>query len=169
MRIERASLARHRDLDRSELRELVAGIAAQPETWQGLVRHGTPERHFEELWRDDHVDVWVITWANGNDTGFHDHDVSSGAVAVVEGELVEERLVVGGPPRELRHRAGDTFDFDASHVHRMRQDSDAPAVSIHAYSPPLWRLGTYTVEPDGTLRRQSISYAEELRPVGAAA
>ena len=60
---------------------------------------------------------------------------------------------------------GETFDFDASHVHRMRQDSDSPAVSIHAYSPPLWRLGTYTVEPDGTLRRESVSYAEELRPV----
>ena len=157
---------RDHDLDRTELRELVSGIAAQPETWQGLVRHGTPERAFEELWRDDHVDVWVITWTNGNDTGFHDHDVSRGAVAVVEGEITEERLVVGGPPRSLHHGAGDTFDFDASHVHRMRQDSDAPAVSIHAYSPPLWRLGAYTVEPDGTLRRESVSYAEELRPVG---
>jgi predicted metal-dependent enzyme (double-stranded beta helix superfamily) len=160
---------RHSDLDRSELRELVSDIAAHPESWQGLVRHGTPERHFEELWRDDHVDVWVITWTNGNDTGFHDHDVSCGAVAVVEGEITEERLVVGGAPRRLHHAAGEAFDFDASHVHRMRQESDAPAVSIHAYSPPLWRLGTYTVESDGTLRRQSISYAEELRPVGAAA
>ena len=169
MSIDATPLARHRDLDRSELRELVAWIAAQPETWRGLVRYGTPERHFEELWRDDHVDVWVITWTNGNDTGFHDHDVSRGAVAVVEGEITEERLVVGGPPRRLRHAAGEAFDFDASHVHRMRQDSDAPTVSIHAYSPPLWRLGAYAVGPDGTLRRQSISYAEELRPVGAAA
>ena len=154
----------NRDLDRGELRELVAGIAAQPEKWQGLVRHGTPERHFEQLWRDDHVDVWVITWTNGNDTGFHDHDVSRGAVAVVEGEVTEERLTMGGPPRRLPHPAGDTFDFDASHVHRMRQDSAAPAVSIHAYSPPLWRMGTYTTGADGTLRRQSVSYAEELRP-----
>ena len=156
-------------LDRAELRALVARIAAEPESWRALVRHGTPERHFEQLWRDDHVDVWVISWASGNDTGFHDHDVSRGAVAVVEGELVEERLVVGGPARVLRHRAGETFDFDASHVHRMHQDAATPAVSIHAYSPPLWRMGSYVVEPDGTLRRQSISYAEELRPVEAAA
>jgi predicted metal-dependent enzyme (double-stranded beta helix superfamily) len=157
----------NRDLDRHELRELVAGIAAQPEKWRGLVRHGTPERHFEQLWRDDHVDVWVITWTNGNDTGFHDHDVSRGAVAVVEGEVTEERMTLGGPPRRLPHAAGETFDFDASHVHRMCQDSDAPAVSIHAYSPPLWRMGTYTTGADGTLRRQSVSYAEELRPAEA--
>ena len=159
----------NRDLDCGELRDLVARIAADPQRWQGLVRHGTPERHFEQLWRDDHVDVWVITWTNGNDTGFHDHDVSRGAVAVVEGEVTEERLVVGGPPRRLHHAAGETFEFDASHVHRMCLDADGPAVSIHAYSPPLWRMGAYTVASDGTLRRESVSYAEELRPVDAAA
>jgi hypothetical protein len=153
------------DLDRDELRELASTIAADPRQWRALVRHGNAERTFAQLWRDQHVDVWVISWTSGSDTGFHDHDLSRGAVAVVEGEVIEERLVVGGPPRELRHRAGDVFDFDASHVHRMRQDLAAPAVSIHAYSPPLWRMGAYAIGPDGTLRRESISYAEELRPV----
>ena len=157
------------DLDRGELRELVARIAANPERWRALVRRGGTERHFEQLWRDDHVDVWVISWATGNDTGFHDHDVSRGAVAVLDGEVVEERLAVGGEPRRIRHRAGDVFDFDASHVHRMRQDADTPAVTIHAYSPPLWRMGAYGVARDGTLHRRSVSYAEELRPVELAA
>ena len=156
------------DRDRTELRELVAQIAADPQQWRSLVRHDTGERHFEQLWRDDHVDVWVISWGSGDDTGFHDHDVSSGAVAVVEGELIEERLVLVGAPLRLRHRAGEVFDFDSAHVHRMLQDSDTPAVSIHAYSPPLWRMGSYAVNTDGTLRRQSISYAEELRPAESA-
>ena len=160
---------RFTDLTTSELRDLVTSIAANPDQWRPLVCRDTPDRHFAELWCDEHVGVWVISWASGNDTGFHDHDVSRGAVAVVEGELVEERLVVGGPPRVRRHRAGDVFDFAASHVHRMRDESVTPAVSIHAYSPPLWRMGTYAVDPDGTLRRTSISYAEELRPSEAAA
>ena len=153
------------DLDRAELRDLVEAIAADPAAWRGLVRTHGDDRHFEQLWRDEHIDVWVISWMNGNDTGFHDHDLSRGAVAVVEGEIVEERLGIGGTARMMRYRAGRSFDFDASHVHRMLQDSDTPAVSIHAYSPPLWRMGTYTVEADGMLRRESISYAEELRPV----
>jgi hypothetical protein len=157
------------DLDRTELRALVAQIAADPAQWRHLVRHTTAERTFEQFRRDQHVDIWVISWTSGSDTGFHDHDLSRGAVAVVDGEVIEERLVLGGPPRELLHRAGDVFDFDASHVHRMRQVRDLPAVSIHAYSPPLWRMGTYVVASDGTLRRQSISYAEELRPVETAA
>jgi predicted metal-dependent enzyme (double-stranded beta helix superfamily) len=158
-----------RDLDVGELRDLVGRIAADPGQWRPLVRSDTPERHFEQLWRDDHVDIWVITWASGNDTGFHDHDVSRGAVAVVQGEIIEERLVVGGAPRQLRHCAGETFDFDASHVHRMRHEAATLAVSIHAYSPPLWRMGAYEVAADGTLRRRSISSAEELRPVESAA
>jgi hypothetical protein len=157
-----------RDLDRSELRQLVTEIAADRHRWDLLVRFDTPERHFEQLWRDSHVDVWVISWVNGNDTGFHDHDLSRGAVAVVEGEVTEERFVLNGPPRLLRHRAGETFDFDASHVHRMRQDSAEHAVTIHAYSPPLWRMGTYTSSADGELRRESISYMEELRSADAA-
>jgi predicted metal-dependent enzyme (double-stranded beta helix superfamily) len=157
------------DLDLAELHALVAGIAADPEQWRPLVRRDTPDRHFEELHSDDHVGIWVISWASGNDTGFHDHDVSCGAVAVVEGEVVEERLVVGGAPREIHHRAGEAFAFEAWHVHRMRHDAAQSAVSIHAYSPPLSRMGAYAVEPDGTLQRRSISYAEELRPLGTAA
>jgi cysteine dioxygenase type I len=161
--------AAHRDLDGRELCELVATIAADPARWRPLVRADTAARHFEQLWLDDHVGVWVITWATGNDTGFHDHDLSHGAVAVVQGEIVEERLVVGGPPLRLVRRAGESFDFDASHVHRMRKDDAALAVSIHAYSPPLSRMGAYEVDSDGALRRRSISSAEELRPVQTAA
>jgi hypothetical protein len=154
------------DLSLSELRTLVGRIAAQPAAWCPLVDLDVEHRHFAQLWRDDHVDVWVISWMNGHDTGYHDHDLSRGAVAIVEGELVEERLVIGAAPRRRHYHAGESFDFDASHVHRMHQAGGGPAVSIHAYSPPLWRMGAYAIEPDGALRRTSISYAEELRPAG---
>ena len=30
---------------------------------------------------------------------------------------------------------------------------------------PPWRLGQYTVDPEGALHRLSVSYADELRPV----
>ena len=88
-----------------------------------------------------------------HDTGYHDHDSSCGAVAVVEGEVVEEQLAIGGTPKRTIHRKGETFSFDPSHVHRMHNETPRLAVSIHAYSPPLTRLGAYVIEADGTLRR----------------
>jgi len=60
--------------------------------------------------------------------------------------------------------AGGSFTFGPSHIHRVTCASPY-AVSIHAYSPPLWRLGQYTVAHDGALHRMSVSYADELRPL----
>ena len=40
-------------------------------------------------------------------------------------------------------------------------------MTVHAYSPPLWRMGAYEVLDSGVLRRWSLSYAEQLRPIGA--
>jgi hypothetical protein len=99
------------------------------------------------------------------DTVFHDHDLSGGAVAVVKGEVAEDRLALGGPRVTRTFSEGDAFHFSAADIHRVRHTGDRPAVTIHAYSPPLWRMGAYEVLPSGELRRHSLSYAEELRPV----
>jgi hypothetical protein len=155
-----------RDLTPEELALLVEDLAARREEWNDLVRYEADKRWYECLHRDAHVDVWLISWIEEQDTGWHDHDVSSGAVAVVEGALVEERLVLGGPPHRRELPAGEGTRFDPSHVHRLRlADGTVQAISVHAYSPPLWRLGVYRVDEEGVLRRESVSYAEELRPV----
>lgn len=152
------------DLDHEELRHLVSAIAARPDLWRRFVAFSDEERHYVSLHRDAHIDVWVLCWTPQNDTGWHDHDVSSGAVAVVEGELVERNL---GVLRESASRvvaAGTAFGFGSEYIHRLTGRS-RHAVSIHAYSPPLWRMGQYAVDGDGILRRTSVSYADELRPV----
>ena len=97
----------------------------------------------------------------GHDTGFHDHDESHGALAVVRGSLVEERLVLSGSIRR-RLRRGDSLAFPASHVHRVHGIGETPAVSIHAYSPPLRRLGVYSVSDDGAPRRETVPASHEL-------
>ena len=84
-------LATGRDLDCEALRRLVAAIADRPELWAPLVTLDPTRRRFEQLRRDGHVDVWVISWMSGHDTGFHDHDVSRGAVAVVALSVIVER------------------------------------------------------------------------------
>ena len=119
--------------------------------------------------RNDDVAAWLICWMDEQDTGFHDHDVSSGAVAVISGSVREDRLVVGSSPSTRVVPAGGAFSFDASDIHRVQHVGAEPAVTLHAYSPPLWRMGTYEVQPGGRLLRHSVSYAEELRPLNFAA
>jgi predicted metal-dependent enzyme (double-stranded beta helix superfamily) len=100
-----------------------------------------------------------------HDTGFHDHGMSSGAVAVAAGRLREERLAIGATPRAQVYTPGDSFDFGPSDIHRMTHAGGGPAISIHAYSPPLQGMGAYVIEPDGVLRRAPIPYTQELRPL----
>jgi hypothetical protein len=89
---------------------------------------------------------------------------SSGAVAVARGRLVEHNLAIGVESVETEVTAGAVYGFGPDHIHRLT-GRDAGSVSVHAYSPPLWRMGQYSVRADGVLRRVSVSYADELRPI----
>jgi predicted metal-dependent enzyme (double-stranded beta helix superfamily) len=154
-----------RDLTGEELLALVQALAQEPGLWQHLAQPDPDQRTYAQILRDEHVALWVICWCDEQDTGFHDHDFSGGAVAVVAGALREERLVLGGGTTSLTYAAGEAFAFSAADIHRVRHAGEEPAISLHAYSPPLWRMGAYEVAPTGELRRHSLSYAEELRPL----
>ena len=152
-----------RDLTPAELAELAGGLAAQPHLWEDQVAYSDDERVFASLHRDSNVDIWLLCWTPVNDTGWHDHDVSSGAVAVARGTLVEHNLTVGTDSIETAVTAGDVYSFGPDHIHRLT-GLDQSNVTVHAYSPPLWRMGQYSAK-DGVLRRVSVSYADELRPL----
>jgi predicted metal-dependent enzyme (double-stranded beta helix superfamily) len=152
-------------MNASELRELVTRLAAEPAAWRHLVRHDANRRTYEQVMLNPDVGVWLICWMDDHDTGFHDHDVSSGAVAVVQGLLREERMRVGNEPASRIYSPGEVFDFRSSDIHRMSHAGGGPAISLHAYSPPLNRMGAYAVDEMGMLTRSSIPYSEELRPV----
>jgi predicted metal-dependent enzyme (double-stranded beta helix superfamily) len=157
----------HQHRGPAELRELARTLRADRSLWEPLVHHSPDQRHYELLRHDEIVMAWVISWMNDQDTGFHDHDISNGAVAVARGKIREERLRVGAPPISRVYSAGDLLDFQGSDIHRVAHEGSVPAVTIHVYSPPLSRMGAYLVEPGGTLRRESLSHAEELRPLAA--
>jgi hypothetical protein len=153
-----------RDLDQAELLELAGSIAAEPAGLQQHIAFSDDQRHYVSLHRDTHVDVWLLCWTPQNDTGWHDHDISSGAVAVMQGTLTEHNLAIGTPSIETEIHAGSAYSFGPDHIHRLT-GRDPGSVSVHAYSPPLWRMGQYTLGASGQLRRKSVSYADELRPL----
>src|SRR3954453_12202019 len=104
------------DLDQAQLAQLVAGLAARPQDWQDLVVHRADARTYVELHRDEHVAVWLICWMNDHDTGYHDHDLSAGAVGVAAGAVREERLVIGGAAAERVAAAGEAFSFGPADI-----------------------------------------------------
>jgi predicted metal-dependent enzyme (double-stranded beta helix superfamily) len=152
-------------LSRPELRHLVAELADDAERWRALVRHDPAQRIFACVLDEPAVEAWLICWMPGHDTGFHDHDVSSGAVTVVVGEVREERMRLGGGVGSALYGSGATFDFSEHDIHRVTHAGSAPAVTLHAYSPRLRRLGAYAVARDGALLRRPLAYGEELRPL----
>ena len=156
---------RARDLSGEELERFAQELATRPELWIELVSHDASRRTYQELISDEHLTAWLICWMDDHDTGFHDHDLSCGAVAVLGGRVREERLRIDGPPSNQVFRAGESFHFTQSDIHRVRHAGTGPAVTLHVYSPPLQRMGAYVVGEDGVLRRHSLSHAQELRPL----
>jgi mannose-6-phosphate isomerase-like protein (cupin superfamily) len=146
-----------------ELEAFAKALANSPERWRHLVRHCDDARVYEQIWDDGEVNAWVICWSEDQDTGFHDHDESAAAIAVISGQVREDRLCLGGPPRGRTVGQDTTFTVPREAIHRVLHSGTGPAITIHAYSPPLTRTGAYRVGADGELERLPQSSQEELR------
>lgn len=154
-------------LTATELKRFVAELAAMPELWQHLVRHRSDARVYEQIWDERAVNAWLICWSEDQDTGFHDHDDSAAAILVIEGRVREERLRVNATPDARAIGPGSTFFVPPTAIHRVLHTGTVPAVTIHAYSPPLTRTGAYRIGPGGELERAAQSYELELRAAPA--
>ena len=100
---------------------------------------------------------------DGQRTGYHDHDRSSGAVCVCEGMLYEDWFrVTGGSAsgRPCTRRAGLRLRR-RRHPRRPPPGAESPPPRRSTYSPALWRMGHYEPGPRG-MRRTGITYADEL-------
>lgn len=151
------------------LKRFTEELVASSHLWRQLVRHDDDARVYELIWEDEAVNAWVICWAEDQDTGYHDHDASAAAIAVIDGEVREDRLRLDGSPCSRVVRAGETFTVPPASIHRVLHSGTAPSVTIHAYSPPLTRTGAYRVGPEGELLRDLLTIEEELRAQEAVA
>jgi quercetin dioxygenase-like cupin family protein len=154
------------DLAPGAIAELLRNLAAHP----GLAAHTPPRpavgaRSWTCLHRDAHIDVWVIAWTAGADTGWHDHDSSCGAFHVLAGTVAQDRPRWSGTHAREEVPAGEGRSFGPDHVHRMV--SAGPAMTVHAYSPPLVRMGQYRLDSTGAMERRAVSYEEGLRPLAS--
>jgi predicted metal-dependent enzyme (double-stranded beta helix superfamily) len=128
------------------LRRLVLDLAASPQRWLHLVEYDPARRWYQRLLREEDREVWLLSWLPGQRTGFHDHGRSAGAFTVVQGCL-RERTAPGGRPEAVGATLlpGSVRSFGPRYVHDVGNESAAPAVSVHAYSPPLTTMDRFDV------------------------
>jgi rhodanese-related sulfurtransferase/mannose-6-phosphate isomerase-like protein (cupin superfamily) len=143
----------------------VVSVFASSDAWIDWVRLSTERRWYQRLYQGPDYDIWVISWLPGQSTGFHDHGESSGAFAVATGILEEHRP---GEQTLVIH-PGKWRAFGPDYAHDVRNASHGPAVSIHAYSPPLSEMNEYELDESGLIRRErSSERTESLRQQGGA-
>ena len=146
----------------ADLEQLVGRIARRPDLWQPLVVIDRDRRRYELLYEDDRVDIWVLSWMQGQRTGFHDHDRSDVALVCAQGELDEGSLAIDAEAETVRMTPGVSRIGPAGYIHAVAHRAGEPAVSIHAYSPPLVSVGQYRRQQDGRLKREPEHGRKEL-------
>jgi rhodanese-related sulfurtransferase len=139
-----------------DLANIVSGFALS-DGWMEKVRLRVEQRWYERLYLGPDYDIWVISWLPGQSTGFHDHGASSGAFVVATGILEEHRP---GERTRVIH-PGNSRAFGSDYAHDVRNVSVAPAISIHAYSPPLSDMNEYELDGSRLVPRERASETAE--------
>ena len=120
---------------------LARSIAADRAQWAPLVQYDTASRWYHRLRKVPQAlgsaragetplgyEVWLLSWVPGQGSGLHNHDLSSGVLTVLDGQLTEHTR---RGARALE--AGAQRVFAPGYVHEVVNDSLEPAVSLHVY------------------------------------
>ena len=129
---------------------IVRSIAAAPGQWGHLVRFSAGDRRYCRLDEAASYEVWLLSRLPGQQTGFHDHGEACGAFAVAEGELLESTARAGQTAIASRVIKAGIGARSAPPTCTMSATTAAwPAVSVHAYSPPLSLMRRYEMTASG--------------------
>jgi hypothetical protein len=148
-------------LTTDKLAALVREVVDNPAAWQPHLRFATGERWWLRLHGDETVDVWLLTWVQDTGTDLHDHGDSAGAFTVVTGVLDEVRPdpLDGSLLTTTRLHGGEVRTIKRGIVHDVRSPFREPAVSIHAYSPPLREMTFYGHDENGAWPTRTVPTA----------
>lgn len=120
--------------------------------WRDYVAVCEDYRDYRLVFENDYIDIWVLSWLPGQETGFHDHDISEVGLCVAEGAIREHHMHVHQPDTSHVIEPGQAQEGPFGYIHRVEHWAGDPAVSVHSYSPPLAWVGQYR-EVDGQMLR----------------
>jgi DMSO/TMAO reductase YedYZ molybdopterin-dependent catalytic subunit len=144
------SLERRADL--AELTKHLRQLELDTDDVAGYLRFGEPtyQRILVRAGRWYHL--WVMCWKNGQRSPIHDHAGSSCGVRVLRGTATVTDFVfaANGHVKAVGSRdypAGSVLGNADDDLHQLSnlQAGSADLVTLHVYSPPLLRMGTYSL------------------------
>jgi hypothetical protein len=153
-----------RRLTIKELESVVLAIASRPELFDDLVVDDETNRWWLQLFKTDNFEVRILGWEVEQRSDWHDHGGSSGVFVVTDGSLFEMHRADDHVNIESRlFDVGDLGSFGPDYVHDMVHDSGKPAVSVHAYSPPLTGFTSYTRSALGFVAEKYVKEEDRAR------
>lgn len=157
-------IAEDRRTSPADLLAVARRYAARTEDWPLAPKFDAVQRWYHRLADEPHLQVWLLSWLPGQNTGLHDHGGSSGAFVVVSGTLREYTTTVRRPGDRVTRLAeaaistGGGRAFGPHHIHNIVNTTAEPAVSLHVYGPALREMTRYRVE-EGRLRVTAVERA----------
>ena len=149
-------------LSPEQLEKVVHAVAERRDLYEDLIVADEESRWWLLLYRTPSFEVKLLTWEKDQSSDWHDHGGSSGAFRVTAGSLLEShRAADSGGTDSASFEVGECGSFGTDYVHDVVFESGDPAVSIHAYSPPLSGLTFYDRTRFGFVAREFIE--EERR------
>lgn len=97
------------------------------------------------LYVDENIEVILIGWDIGQSSTIHDHPSNGCIYRILGGEMVEYRynskLNVESTTKLKKGDIGNMMDN--RYYHKMSNESDVRASSLHIYSPPNYKMNIY--------------------------
>ena len=134
-----------------ELKNVLARCEVEIEDVARFVRFS--ERCYQRipLRGGDWFQAWVMCWRNGQRSPIHDHAASACAVCILDGTATVTRFERAANGH-IKAVASEDFppgtvvasqDADVHQVSNLMARGDL--VTLHTYTPPLLRMGTYSI------------------------
>ena len=98
------------------------------------------------VYRDKDFEIFVVCWSENQGTQIHDHAANGCILKVLQGELTEYKYNIKSLKlKEFNNLSTNSISYidnDCSY-HKIINNNDMNAVSLHIYSPPNYQGNIY--------------------------
>lgn len=143
-------------LSLATIRFILESVELNKEEVESLAAFDQDNYCRKRLFRNDHSEILILSWLNGQRSKIHDHLDTACGVKVLHGEATETRFETAASGHIYATKSalfgkGNVTVSKDNDIHQISnlQADDKPLMTLHIYSPPLHKFHLYDLE-DGS-------------------